>query len=80
MTTTYGVKPQADPVHKDVYLFTIYKNMYTTRAFEDEHLKGLIMDFMAEHGYRDYKIIRTESGILVNKDIFHIRFYRHELR
>ncbi|NOZ22875.1 MAG: hypothetical protein GXP25_17495, partial [Planctomycetes bacterium] len=76
MATTYGGKPVANPTQKNVYTFTLYKNAFATREYMDKKADEQCQKIMAEHGYKDYKILKVDSGILINKDTFHVKFYR----
>lgn len=77
MATTYGVKPVADSTQKDVYTFTLYKNTFATSEYMDKKADEECQKIMAEHGYKGYKILKVDSSVLpINKDIFHVKFYR----
>ena len=42
----------------------------------DKKVDELCQKIMAEKGYKDYRILKVESGFLINKDEFHVKFYR----
>lgn len=76
MATMYGEKPAVDPTQKDVYTFTLYKNVFATREYMDKKADEQCQKIMAEHGYKDYKILKVDSGLIINRDTFHVKFYR----
>ena len=67
------------PDQKDVYTFSILKNAFATRQFVDKKRNEKIQNIMNEHGYKDYRILDTKSGLLINKDTFTVKFYRSKL-
>lgn len=77
--TTFGNQPTASAIDPDVYEFTLYKNTFATREYMDEQSNAIIRQIMQEQGYQDYKILRVESGWLINEDTFQVKFFRQKL-